>query len=345
MSSIVVDTSVGLDDAWDNYVRCHASGTICHLSAWRNLISGLFGHQTYYLSIRSKTNQVIGILPLVRLKSLLFGDFMISMPYLNYGGALADSDVEIRSLMERANDLAAELGVNHVEYRHTFSLPDSIPVRTDKVAMILDLPAAADDLAQSLGTKRRTQIRRSQKEGANVRHGNTSLLDDFYLVFSRHMRDLGTPVYPKSFFGRILNTFPENCHLIVIDISGKPAAAAFLLGSGQRMEIPWASSLRKYNSIRVNMLLYWEALQFSIAGKYQQFDFGRSTIDSGTFLFKRQWGAMPQQLYWHYWLRFGNGVPQLNPDNPKYRFAIAAWQRMPVLFANFLGPRIVRYLP
>ena len=84
MSSIVVDTSVGLDVEWDNYARCHALGTICHLSAWRNLISGLFGHQTYYLSIRSRTNQVIGILPLVRLKSLLFGDFMISMPYLNY---------------------------------------------------------------------------------------------------------------------------------------------------------------------------------------------------------------------------------------------------------------------
>ena len=134
-------------------------------------------------------------------------------------------------------------------------------------------------------------------------------------------------------------------YLIVIDIAGKPAAAAFLLGSGQSMEIPWASSLRKYNSIGVNMLLYWEALQVAIAGNYKQFDFGRSTMDSGTYRFKRQWGAKPRQLYWHYWLRSGNGAPKLNPDNPKYRFAIAVWRRMPVLFANFLGPRIVRYLP
>jgi serine/alanine adding enzyme len=131
----------------------------------------------------------------------------------------------------------------------------------------------------------------------------------------------------------------------VIRVAGHPAAAAFLLQGPQRMEIPWASSLRTYNRIGVNMLLYWEALKFSIARGCRVFDFGRSSIGSGTYRFKQQWGAQPRQLYWHYWLRTGNQPPALNPDNPRFRLAIRMWQRLPLAIANRLGPPIVRNLP
>ena len=93
------------------------------------------------------------------------------------------------------------------------------------------------------------------------------------------------------------------------------------------------------------MLLYWEALKHAIEQGGRRFDFGRSTTDSGTYRFKRQWGAQPTQLYWHYWLPRSAALPALNPDNPKYRLAIRLWQRLPLAVANRLGPRIVRYLP
>jgi hypothetical protein len=93
------------------------------------------------------------------------------------------------------------------------------------------------------------------------------------------------------------------------------------------------------------MLLYWRCLETAIEQGYREFDFGRSTVGSGPHRFKRQWGAVEYPCHWHYWLPEGAVMPGLNPDNPKYRFAIQAWRRLPLAIANRLGPGIVRNLP
>ena len=333
------------DSAWDDFVARHDGSSIYHLSAFRHIIAGQFRHEPHYLSARDNENNITGILPLIRLKSRLFGDYIVSMPYFNYGGVLGNSSDTEQHLMKAAADKAAELGCSHIEFRHTQSLPGDWPARTDKVVMKLGLPDSADMLWKHVGPKLRAQVRRPQKEGATARSGGVELLDAFYRVFSINMRDLGTPVYPKSFFAKLLRAFPAQAHILVVELQGRPVAAAFLLGFRDTLEIPWASSLRAMNKYSVNMLLYWEALEFAIEKGYRRFDFGRSSTDSGTYRFKKQWGAEPEQLYWHYWLSDGSEIPLLTPNNPKYRLAIRAWQNMPVFLANWLGPRIIKNLP
>ena len=142
-----------------------------------------------------------------------------------------------------------------------------------------------------------------------------------------------------------LQAFADRSRLFVVRHRGAPVAAAFVIGYRGRLEIPWASSLREANSIGVNMLLYWNVLEYACRERYAMFDFGRSTVDAGTFKFKKQWGAQPHQLYWHYWIRGGGQPPVINPSNPKYRLAVAAWQRLPLPVANRLGPWLVRNLP
>jgi FemAB-related protein (PEP-CTERM system-associated) len=159
------------------------------------------------------------------------------------------------------------------------------------------------------------------------------------------MRDLGTPVYARSFFDRILSELRERADVLIVYVNGQPTAAGLLIHHGASTEIPWASSLREFNKFGVNMLLYWECLKRAIERGAKSFDFGRSTVDSGPYHFKLQWGARPVPLYWHYWLRSGNELPKLNPDNPKYAMAIDVWRRMPLWFTNSVGPRVVRRLP
>jgi len=331
--------------AWDAFVSEDEQSSLYHYSGLLILIKRLFGHDFYCFCARDETSNIIGALPLVRLKSLLFGDYMVSVPYFNYGGAVArDADVE-QALMEKAAELGQSLGVSHIEFRDVVSRGADWPVRQDKVAMLLDLPSDPEILWKAIGAKRRSQIKRPEREGVEVLRGRAELLEPFYDVFSRNMRDLGTPVYGKSFFQEILNTFPQNAHIVVVKHGGKPVAAAFLLGFREQMEIPWASSLREVNHIGVNMLLYWEVLKHSIELGFKIFDFGRSSVDSGTFRFKKQWGAQPKQLYWHYWLRDGGDPPQLNPDNPKYRLAINVWQKLPLALTKILGPMLVKNLP
>jgi serine/alanine adding enzyme len=336
--------SSGQEELWDTFVEACPNGSVYHCTVWRKLIKELFGHESFYLYARSDDGAIIGVLPLIRLKSRLFGDFLISVPYVNYGGAIATTVAVEEALMKAAVTLAQDLGAGHIEFRDNRPRGDW-PVRTDKVAMELPLPAEADELWSSLSSKVRAQIKRPIKEGVTVAEGGKELLPNFYRVFSRNMRDLGTPVYPRQLFTLILQTFPQHARIIVLKLEGKPVAASFLLGFRGRLEIPWASSIGEFNRLGVNMLLYWESLKAAISDGYGVFDFGRSTVDSGTYRFKKQWGAQQKQLYWHYWLPVGQDIPQLTPRNPRYRLAVGVWQHLPLWLANHLGPRIVRNLP
>jgi len=331
-----------VDKGIDDYVIDH--GTLYHLSIWSEVIKNVFDHDTFYFYAVDSGNKVCGVLPLAYLKSNLFGQYLVSMPYFNYGGVIADSDSIGALLVEKAIEHAKELDAEHIEFRCTEKMI-ALPCRENKVNMILDLPEDVESLERSIGSKKRSQVRRPIKEGVEVVRGGLDLVDDFYSVFAENMRDLGTPVYSKDLFIEVLKKFPDKTQIIILRKNNEPISGAFLIGFKDKLEIPWASTLRRYNAFSPNMLLYWEVLKYAIEEKYKQFDFGRSSIDSGTYKFKKQWGARPLQLYWHYWLKDQKEIPIINPDNPKYKLAINIWKRLPLFLANYIGPKIVKNLP
>jgi FemAB-related protein (PEP-CTERM system-associated) len=171
------------------------------------------------------------------------------------------------------------------------------------------------------------------------------LLDGFYEVFCRNMRDLGTPVYGKNFFRNVLEEFPETTRIISVKLGDKTVASGILTWFKDTLEVPWASSISDYREMCPNNLLYWEAIRFAINNGSLKFDFGRSTPGEGTFKFKKQWGAKPVQLYWQYLLKEGERLPELNTKNPKYEMAIKVWKKLPLAVTNFIGPHIVKNIP
>jgi serine/alanine adding enzyme len=345
--NIIIDDIDPLDAvAWDAFVINYKDSSLYHLSSWRKIIKNVFGHDSYYLCNKNDLGNITAVLPLIHLKSSIFGSFLVSMPYFNYGGCLANNVSDRVLLHERAIEIAKKVSASHIEFRDVGEIGIlDMPERTDKVSMRLGLPDEVDKLWASLGSKLRSQIKRPLRENPVVKTGGADLLNDFYKVFARNMRDLGTPVYSKVFFMEILKAFEGSCHLVVVYKDNSPVAAGFLIGYKGMMEIPWASSLREFNKYGFNMLMYWEALKLSIEKSCHVFDFGRSSKDSGTFRFKKQWGSSPVQMSWHYWKKDGGGIPMLNPSNPKYKLAINMWKRLPVPIANQIGPLIVKNLP
>jgi hypothetical protein len=111
------------------------------------------------------------------------------------------------------------------------------------------------------------------------------------------------------------------------------------------VQLPWASALRSYNTLCPNVLLYWDAIQFANEAGAPVFDMGRSTPNEGTFKFKAQWGAEPVPLHWEYRLLADAQVPNVSPANPKYQWAIALWQKLPLAVTLRVGPMIVRAIP
>ncbi len=348
----MLDNTAGNDtiqsQAWNDYVTANPAACIHHRTEWRNIHRQSHGHSSVYLYACNRQQKIIGILPLIQLKSRLFGNQLVSMPFFQRGGAVADNPQIEQKLMQAATEYGQKLHVDHIEFRDDIAREDAIPplpVETHKVNMILPLPETEQLLWKNFSTKLRSQIRRAQRESTQVLIGRKDLLDEFYRVYSQNMRDLGSPVQGKPFIANILATFPDNSWLIVIRYQQRPVATSLLLGSDYTLEIPLASTLRAVNPLSINMLLYREVLKFAISRKFKQFDFGRSTKNGNTYRFKQQWGAQPKQLYWHYWLGQSEQPPSLNASNPKYAMVIAIWKHLPLVFTNMVGPAIVKNIP
>jgi serine/alanine adding enzyme len=331
--------------AWDSFVQCAQGGTSYHRFKWKDVITKSFGHQCFYLGAVDDNGELCGVLPLVHMRSRLFGHFLISVPFVNYGGLLCNSDSAACVLLDEAERLRRSFGATHVELRHAGRSLTGIPSRQHKVTMLLDLAGDVDGQWRALNGKVRNQIRKAEKSGLQSVIGHLELLDAFYAVLARNMRDLGTPVYAKSFFRNILEAFPDTTRIFCVYREGRMIAAGIGSWFKATFEVPWASSISDYNALCPNNMLYWEAIRFAIRNGFKKFDFGRSTPHEGTYNFKKQWGAVPVQLYWQYLMDKGIRIPDLTPSNPKYQTAIRAWQRLPVPATKILGPMIVRNIP
>jgi serine/alanine adding enzyme len=313
--------------------------------AWLCVLAQALGHIPYCLEA-VEGDQIRGLLPLAHVRSLLFGRFLVSLPYLNYGGVLADDDQAVRLLIDRAVQLADQLRVRYLELRHEAAIdhPALTHRLNSKVHMRLPLPRGAEELWNGLDAKVRNQVRKGQKSGLTVAWGGEELLAEFYAIFSHNMRDLGTPVYSRRLFQAILRQFPDRAELCVVRADHQAAGAALLLHGWGITEVPSASTLRRYNSTCANMLLYWHLLERALQRNQALFDFGRSSADSNTSRFKKQWGALPFPATWQYRVRQGS-VGEMRPDNPRYQRFIRLWQRLPVSLTRLLGPLIVRGIP
>ena len=334
----------GAPAEWDAFAVRQPGFTHFHRHGWREVVEEVFGHECLYLEARDD-GALAGVLPLVRVRSRLFGHYLVSMPFLNYGGPLG-GEPAVRALAAHAVERARADGVRLLELRSREALPLDLPASHRKVTVVLDLPDGGPDaLLKAFGSKLRSQVRRPAKEGVEVRFG-ADQVGPFFEVFRRHMRDLGTPTQPRRLFEAISMRFPQDGWFGVAWLGGRPIAGGAGFRWGAEFEMTWASALAEHNRIAANMGLYWAFLERAMAEGCRTFNFGRCTPGGGTHRFKRQWGGRDEPLHWYQWAPEGAGEAATpSPDHGAYAWGPRLWKRLPVGLATALGPRIVRGIP
>lgn len=341
MRVIVADAS--RREAWDAAVAGQAASTPYHDWAWLEAVRRAYGFAVLPL-LALRDGQGVGVLPLVRLRPPGGRGWLVSLPYCDCGGPLADEPEARQELLGRALDLARASGAAGLEVRQF----GGETAGAAKVLMRLALPEGAGRLMESFPSKLRSQIKKPGREGLTAASGGAELLPAFYRVFSRNMRDLGSPTHSLAWFRAIVAGFGPRARVTVVSLAdGRPVAGAVCLVHGSRVFGPWASSLREYNRHCPNMLLYWSLLADAADAGMAEFDMGRSTPGEGTHRFKSQWGAREVGLSWR---RFDAGTrrerPALAAGGPgRARQVIAAcWRRLPVGVANAVGGAVRRYI-
>jgi len=339
--SLTVERFSGAGTEWDARVQASEGWTHFHLYGWRQVFETVFGHECLYLGARDTAGALQGVLPLVRVRSLIFGHYLVSVPFLNYGGPLGSAEA-IKALSLAAEDQARRDDVKLLELRSRHELPIELPVSHRKITVVLDLPSDTDRLFKGFDSKLRNQIRRPQKEGVVVRFGRDQV-EPFFSVFAAHMHDLGTPTQPYRLFTAIADQFPD-AWFGTAWLGETPVACGAGFRWGNEFEMTWASSLHAYNRIAPNMLLYWSFMERAVKEGVTLFNFGRCSPDGGTHRFKKQWGSRDEQLWWYQ--RSSSGTASTpSPDDGAFSWGPRIWRRLPLSIATALGPRIVRGIP
>ncbi len=332
---------------WDEFILSQAPGGAFLSTSWKQAVEMGYGHKTFYLAAYSK--QIVqGGLPLVLIRPPWGKSRLISLPYCDYGGILARDEHTARSLLAQAQDLAARLQAG-LEIRAAYRVPilqeqQKFVAVTDKCRMLLRLRGTAELLWSGFKSKLRSQIRRPLNSGLVAKLGRTELLSDFYAVFCSNMRDLGSPVHSRDWLYHVMSAFGPQAMLCVVYKQQAAVAAGLLLVHANTASIPWASALQVYNKFSPNMLLYWKLLEHAADSGLACFDFGRSTPGSGTFKFKKQWGAEPEPLYWY---RLSERLDFSGASKGKglwWRIGERLWRNLPLAMANNLGPQLRKYI-
>jgi FemAB-related protein (PEP-CTERM system-associated) len=331
-------------EAWDGYVARSSQASFYHRYAWRDVNARELDHRTFALGAVAG-EQLVGLLPIVQVDTLLFGNLGCSMPFLNFGGPCADTPAIEAALLTEAAAIVAREQMAYLELRSSRHLGEQFPVSLNKVSLTVRLAPDPDTLWTGFRTAHRQDIRRAYKDGFTGRLGGGELLGAFYDVLAESWRDLGTPLYRRRYFESIVEAFGDAIRIGLVYKGSDVAAAQMSAYHGDTAEGMWLGTRAKYRRQMAGYILYWELLKDACEHGLRTYHLGRSTSESGAEAFKKKWNATVTQLYWHYILGTRREMPGLNVSNPKYRRAIAVWQKLPLTVTRLIGPSLARGIP
>lgn len=331
----------GDEDRWTAFVEASPEATFFHGIAWRDIIEQELGHRGHYL-YAERDGVVTGILPLVEIRSWLFGHALISTAFCVYGGVVAVDADSATCLTRAAAALAESLRVDYLEMRNREADRSGWPVKDLYVGFRKSLDPDHDANLKAIPRKQRAMVRKGIKNGLQARHDGS--VEDFYRVYAESVRNLGTPVLPRRYYARLGQAFGEDCEITVITHEGDPVAAVMSFYFRDEVHPYYGGSVWRGRDLAANDFMYWSVMQRAVERGARVFDFGRSKQDTGAFHFKKHWGFDPVPLPYAYHLVRAGKMPNISPTNRKYRLFIKAWQHLPLSASCALGPWLARDL-
>lgn len=328
--------------AWDAFVMACPQGTFFHRAGWQKVIAQVFGHRCFFL-YAERAGRVEGVLPLAQVKSLLFGHALVGLPFAVYGGVAADKEDAARALEAEAQHIAKELGAGHLELRHIQPRHEDWPRQDIYVTFRKEILPEEEANMLAIPRKQRAMVRKGIKNGL-LSHIDADA-SRFFALYADNVHRHGTPAMPKRYFEALMREFGPDCEVLTVtDDQGTPLSSVLSFYFRDEVLPYYAGDAEAARELAANDFKYWELMRRACARGLKIFDYGRSKQGTGPYAFKKNWGFEPTPLNYEYCLYKRDTVPQNNPSNAKYQLMIKTWRRMPLAWANWLGPFIVRSL-
>ena len=339
-----VVVSASADANYDAYLGGCETPNPFHRRAWGDAVARACGHRQHHL-VALRADRPVGILPLTEIRSLLFGKSLVSNGFAVEGGALADDAAALSALAGAAADLARKAGIQVVEWRGG-ATPQGWTEKDDLYATFArEIPADEDECLKAIPRKQRADVRKAISSDLTSRTGRGERdLTDHYAVYSASVRNLGTPVFPRALFRRVLEAFGEDADILTVLDGDRPVASVLSVYDRGTVFPFWGGGIFEARALKANERMYWDLMRHAAARGADRFDFGRSKVGTGAYSYKKNWGFTPEPLSYSYWLADGAEIPERNPNSPRYKTLTETWSRLPLWAANLAGPYIARNL-
>jgi len=336
----VLPLTDALRPGWDAFVLAHPDGTFFHRAGWQSVIGQSFGHPTCYL-YAERAGVITGVLPLVHVKSWLFGSSLISTAFCVYGGPLSSDAESERALRDAAVVEMERRRADRVEFRpRTGSGSDWVKIADRYATFRRTLDPDPEKNLLAIPRKQRAVVRKAINSGLTVERDTE--VRRLHQVYGESVRNLGSPVFPRRYFSALLDEFDGCAEILTVLDRGEPVAAVLSFFYRDEVLPYYGGGTRSARSSGANDLMYWEVMRRASGRGCRNFDFGRSKVGTGAFDFKKNWGFTPEPLVYEFKVRSGCAVPDASPANPKLKFYIDTWKRLPLSVTNFIGPRLIQ---
>lgn len=326
---------------WDNFVEQAPEASFFHLSGWKEVIERAFGHHTYYL-YSEENGRISGILPLVHVRSKLFGNSLISTPFCVYGGIIYSSKQGAAALENAACSLATELGVDYLEMRNRSQKNPDWPTKSLYVTFRKEIAPDPEENFLAIPRKQRAMVRKGMSAGLECKVDEN--IESFYDIYSTSVHSLGTPVFSKRYFRILKEVFGHDCEILIAQREGRPVSGVMSFYFRDEVLPYYGGGTAEARRTKGYDFMYWDLMRRASERGTRIFDYGRSKVDTGSYRFKKHWGFSPEPLYYEYFLVKAKVMPNLSPANPKYHYFIETWKRLPLPLTRFLGPMLARNL-
>lgn len=319
-------------------------GSVFQRPLWLGAIAKGTGNAATGL-VLERAGQLEGWLPLTLVHSALFGRALVSSGFGVGGGVLCRRADDAALLCRGAEELALRHSASTIELRGGAAPADWQAIEGKHANFAADL--AEDDEAQLLAIPRkaRAEVRKGLKADLEIAIGADE--EDraaHYAVYAESVRNLGTPVFPRSLFDAVLEGFGDDADILTVRHQGVPVSSVLSLYHAGTVMPFWGGGTWAARGLRANERMYYELMLHARGRGCARFDFGRSKTGSGPYAFKKNWGFEPEPLTYHSWSAPGVEARNIDPTDEGYSAKIALWKRLPLPIANRLGPWIARGL-
>lgn len=319
-------------------------GSPFHRPLWLKAIELGTGNAALGL-VLERAGEIDGWLPLTEMHSPIFGRALVSSGFAVEGGLLANGADDAGTLCRVAEEVAVRRSIPSIELRGGHAPRDWHTTENMHCGFVREL--AEDDDAQLLAVPRkaRAEIRKGLKQNFEVSIGSGEVdRTAHYAVYAESVRNLGTPVFPKSLFDAVLDAFGDDADILSVTQGGVPVASVLSLYHDGAVMPYWGGGTFAARALRANERMYFELMRHAREKGCTRFDFGRSKTASGPYHFKKNWGFEPQPLTYSSWSASGVEARNIDPTDAKYAARIALWKKLPLPVANAIGPVIARGL-